>query len=118
MLKIDNILNIVFEKFPRIIRRENYSVDELLPYNVLGDFALEFQQKFLNSKITTQEVEKFFDFVNQMSESSDVEVQNIFVVEILAILSDKQETINLAMKMLHANGKKMFYKLLRGEKFK
>lgn len=116
MLTEKNIITQLFENFPDFKRKMNYDVDELLPYNVIGDFALDFQNDYLNLRLTSLEVNKFFNFANQMADSDDKVIQNIFVVEILEILSDKDETIKISQEKLNKNGKYMLQKVLRGWK--
>lgn len=114
MLTIDNIITKLFENFQTFKEKSDYEADELLPYNIIGDFTLDFQENFLASKLTLLEVDNFFDFVNQMANSQDKEVQNIFVVEVLEIFSDREETIKIAMEKLNDNGKQILEKTLKG----
>lgn len=114
MLTINNIIIKLLENFKTFKEQMNYEPDELLPYNVIGDFTLHFKRNFMNAKLTSSEVNKFFDFVNQMADSQDKEVQNIFVVEVLEIFSDHSETIKIAKEKLNNNGKQMLEKVLRG----
>lgn len=101
MLTIDNIINELFENFPVFREKSEYEADELLPYNVIGDFTLDFQDNFVASKLTSEEVNNFFYFTNKMANSQDKEVQNIFVVEVLEIFSDREETIKISQEKLN-----------------
>jgi len=116
ILTIDNVITELFENFPAFKEKSDYEADELLPYNVIGDFTLDFQNYLAASKLTSEEVDKFFDFANQMANSQDKEVQNIFVVEVLEIFSDREETIKIAREKLNDNGRKMLEKTLKGWK--
>lgn len=113
-LIVDNIIRELFQSFPIFKNKSNYESHELLPYNVVGDFALDFQSDFIASQLTSIEIDNFFDFANRMVNSSDIEVQNIFVVEILEIFSDRAETIKLAREKLCNKGKELLEKTLRG----
>lgn len=116
MLTIDNIITKLFDNFQTFKKSADYESDELLPYNVIGDFALDFQKNFIASNLTTVEVDQFFDFANEMANSQDKEVQNIFVVEILEIFSDRAETIKIAREKLNDSGRQLLEKTLRGWK--
>lgn len=116
MLTIDNLITKLFENFQAFKEKAAYEADELLPYNVIGDFTLDFQRNFMSGKSTLLEVNNFFDFVNQMANSEDTEVENIFIVEVLELFSDRAETIELAREKLNDNGKKLLEKVLRGWK--
>ena len=116
MLTIDNIIAKLFENFQPFEEEANYEADELLPYNVIGDFALYFQENFIASRLSSLEVDKFFDFANKMANSQDKEIQNIFVVEILEIFSDRTETIEIAREKLNNVGREMLEKTLNGWK--
>lgn len=116
MLTKDNIIARLFEKFSFFREQMAYEPDELLPYNIIGDFALDFQKKFINFQLAPREIDNFFDFANKMAESNDREVQNIFVVEVLEIFSDNEKTINIAKEKLNDKGKKLLEKILKGWK--
>jgi hypothetical protein len=116
ILTINNILAELFESFSTFREKSSYDNDELLPYNVIGDFTLDFQDNFMASKLSSVEIDNVFDFLNQMGNSQDIEVQNIFVVEVLEIFSDYEETIEIARKKLNDNGKQMLEKTLKGWK--
>lgn len=117
ILTIDNVITELFKNFLAFKEKTDYEPDELLPYNVIGDFTLDFRNNLAASKLTSEEVDKFFEFANWMANSQDIEVQNIFVVEILEIFSDRKETIKIAREKLNANGKKMLEKTLKCWKF-
>ncbi len=116
ILTFKNIITELFENFPAFKEKIEYEVDELLPYNVIGDFILDFQDNFATSKLTHEVIDNFFDFVNQMANSQDKEIQNIFVVEVLEIFSDQEEIIKIAREKLNDTGKKMLEKTLKGWK--
>lgn len=116
MLTIDNIITKLFENFKTFKEKADYEADELLPYNVLGNFALDFQENFIASKLTLSEIDKFFNFLNEMANSQDKEVQNILVVEIFEIFSDRKETIKISKEKLNESGKQFLEKTLKGWK--
>jgi hypothetical protein len=116
MLTIDNVIFELFKNFQDFQEKSNYEPNELLPYIVIGDFALDFQKKFLLSKLTQYEIDCFFNFANRMANSQDLEIQNIFVVQIIEIFSDREETVKIAREKLNENGKRLLEKTLRGWK--
>lgn len=116
MLTIDNIILELFKSFPEFEKKLAYEKDDLLPYNVMGDFVLNFQERFLSDEISILDMERFFSFVNSMANSKDREVQNIFVVEVLELLMDNPETIKIARERLNDNGMRLLDKTLNGWK--
>lgn len=115
-LNTENLLNELFKKFPDFKRKMAYDLDDLLIYNVIGDFATDFQKNYIDSKISECDIEEFFSFINEMANSADIEVKNILVVEIFELFSDEISTINISREKLNNVGKELFEKTLAGWK--
>lgn len=108
MLTRENLIDKLMENFKEFKEQSDYDSEDLkLVYMVVGDLVIYFRDKVLESKVTPSEIDQFFDFLNQMANSNDTEVENILVVGMLEMLIDYPETINLAGENLNSRGKEL-----------
>ena len=113
MLTSENIIARLFENFEEFKNLSDYDTDELLMiYNIMGDFALDFQNDFMSQNLTPSRIDKFFDFLNLMAASDDEKIINVLMVEIFEILSDKKETIKAAREKLSPKAVRLFQETL------
>ena len=97
-LEIENFTQRVLKDFPCFINE--MKPDDLQPYMLFGDFGIYIRDYINNGDYDENELGKMFDFLNEMGNSPDEEVQNLLTVGVLEIITDSSAAIMLARKKL------------------
>ncbi len=86
-------------------------------YNALGDFAIYLRDSLDEKSISESDLKNAFQVMNMMGSAEDLEVQNLLVVGILEILTDKDNVVEIVKKHLEGNASQLFEMVLEGWKF-
>lgn len=84
------------------------------PYNTFNNFAIYLRDGIVNNKIDNDELNRAFDFLNNMGASKNLEIQNLLVVGVLEILADTDESIRIAKQKLKNYALESFERVLSG----
>lgn len=82
------------------------------PYSILDDFALYICDGITNDTFEADELDRAFNFLNEMGSSGNIEVQNLLVVGVLEILTDTSESINISKQKLTGQALQLFEQAL------
>lgn len=110
-MRYDNCVSELIRKIPEYPQAE-YEDDIELPYIVFGGFA-RFLQKLMDSKqIHKNVLERAFEFLNEMADSTDPTMENLLGVGVLEILRDNPGHIEIVMSYLNHKGRKCFQEMI------
>src|SRR4030066_219645 len=84
------------------------------PYSILGDFAIYLRDGIKKDEIQKDELDRAFNFLNEMGASDDIEVQNQLVVGVLEIMADTDESVSVAKQNLKGKALELFERTLSG----
>lgn len=113
MIKItkENVVQILFDKIPELKLRYNFDENELdssiVVFDKFGNLILDEILSLQNSKI----VERSFEFINDMMNSEDPEIQNLPVVGVFESLAGSKEGTIVAENLLSHKGLEWFFKV-------
>ncbi|MEP4151333.1 MAG: hypothetical protein ABJL73_08510 [Lentilitoribacter sp.] len=110
-LKPEDVLPFIrseFEDFDSIV-----DLDDGI-YGGLGDFAIYLRNEMNGESLSEEKCQKAFKIMNAMGASKDLEVQNLLVVGILEILTDKDKVVSLVRSGLNGQAAEIFEKVLNG----
>lgn len=107
-----NAVSQLLEKIPELASyRPGFEAD--LPYDTFGSFAL-----FLCDEIRAGRnkdlLDRAFEVLNEMADSSDREVLNLLVVGVFEVLSNDDTCIEAATKHLSEAGNRLLQRTLSG----
>ncbi|HEY2566236.1 MAG TPA: hypothetical protein VGH95_00805 [Candidatus Aquirickettsiella sp.] len=97
-LEIEKFSQRLLKDFPNFINVMN--PDDFQPYMLFGDFGIYIRDLIDHGSYDENELDKLFDFLNEMGNSSDEEVQNLLTVGVLEIITDSSTAMMLARKKL------------------
>lgn len=78
-----------------------------------GTFALIVRDEILKEKPDGTALHKAFEFLNEMADSGDSNIENLLTVGVLEIFLDHDDVYKYAMKALNDNGKKCLDEIRR-----
>lgn len=111
MIRDEEVIDILFGRFPELI-------DILIltegPYSILGNFGLFLKDGICQGRIDEARLNSYFEFLNEMGESNDLEVRNLLVVGILEILTDYEKSVLITREKLRGRALALFEKTLSG----
>lgn len=97
-LEIEKLTQRLLKDFPNFITE--MKPDDLQPYMLFGDFGIYIRDLINHGSYDENELDKIFDFLNEMGNSSDEEVHNLLTVGVLEIINDSSEAVTLARRKL------------------
>lgn len=97
-LEIEIFTKRLLEDFPNFINE--MKPDDFQPYMLFGDFGIYIRDLIDRGGYDENELDKIFQFLNEMGNSSNEEVQNLLTVGVLEILTDSNTATMLAQKNL------------------
>ncbi len=97
-LAIEKFTENLIENFPKFIQEMN--PDDSQPYMIFGDFGIYIRNLIDRGNYNEAELNRIFQFLNEMGESSDKDVHNLLTVGILEIVIDSSEAIKISEKNL------------------
>ena len=83
------------------------------PYVVLGGFALYLMNGLEERTLSLEEVERAFEFLNEVGEIPDSDVQNMLAVGALEILTDYEWSVEAARTHLRGRALESFEEMYR-----
>lgn len=97
-LEIEKFIQILLKDFPNFINK--MKPDDFQPYMLFGDFGIYIRDLIDCGNYNENEIDKIFEFLNEMGKSSDEEVQNLLTVGVLEIVTDSNKAVLLAREKL------------------
>lgn len=81
-------------------------------YIVYGDYGIFLKNKILGEPSQLTLIERAFKFINEIVDKGDEKTVEMFRVSTFEILSDRQETIDVAKKYLKGRALEVFSKMI------
>ena len=107
----DNIAELLKQRFPKFADEIEFDDG---PYTALGDFALHLRDGFDADSFSPDELRDIFQFLGELGESSDSEIQNLLVVAVLEVLTDSDKAIELSRQQLKGTALGLLERVLSG----
>lgn len=114
MLDEKDLMNKLIKEFPEFYNSQDYVVDDLMPYSVFGDFAIYLQDGLEKNDVSQITLDKAKRFMNSMANSENVEINNLLVVGILEILTDKKISVDWVKSNLNEKACAYFERVMKG----
>ena len=111
LLKPETVISTLLVEYPDFAKSVDIGEG---PYSILGDFAIYLRDGIKKDTMQTDELDRVFNFLNEMGASNDLEVQNQLVVGVLEILADTDESVSLAKRSLKGKALELFERTLSG----
>ena len=83
------------------------------PYGVLGEFARYLQRGLLAATLSPAEVKRAFEFLNELGDTRDIEVQNLLAVGVMETLGDEKVSVDAARDQLTGGALQSFEEVYR-----
>lgn len=97
-VEIEMFAQRLLRDFPEFI--DKMKPDDLQPYMLFGDLGIYVRDLIDQGNYNQFELDKIFEFLNEVGSSTDEEVHNLLTVGVLEILTDSREATILAEKKL------------------
>lgn len=109
----ENAVHELLNRIPELKAYRQFTEAELsaptIIFDVFGDFLLN----VILSRPEDPVIEKSFNFVNEMMESNNAEVQSLPTIGVFEVLAGSKKGIEFARKFLNNRGKDWFSKIER-----
>ncbi len=110
-MKPDGVIRDLLQEFPDFAKDVDVKQG---PYTILSNFAIYLRDGIVDNTINSDELNRAFDFLNNMGASRNLEVQNLLVVGVLEILADTDESTSIAKQKLKNYALESFERVLSG----
>lgn len=108
----EKIASILLLEFPEFSKSADLKEG---PYSILGNFAIYLRDGITDNTIRNDELDRAFYFLNEIGSSeNNRETQNQFVVGVLEILADTEESVNVMKQRLKGQALELFERVLAG----
>lgn len=101
----DNAVRELINRIPEFKNYLQFHADDLdsptLIFDDFGDFLLD---RILSSSPEDPVTKRSFDFINEMQESEDPDVQNLPQVGVFEVLVGSEKAVRIAEKLLNKHG--------------
>jgi hypothetical protein len=106
---VDKLLERIpeFKEYNYQLYKDNLNLPTII-FDFFGDFLLERSKMYSPEDIV---IKKSFDFINEMQDSDDPEVQNLSQVGVFEVLASSKEGTVIAEKYLNDRGREWFNKI-------
>lgn len=92
--------------FPDFVRE--MQPDDIQPFMLFGDFGIYLRDGIENDSFDELQLQKIFNFLNKIGESTNDEVHNLLTVGVFEILTDSEKVVKMAKLKLKGDALKDF----------